>query len=222
MTSSGTDNKEPGEETKISHSVRMFVDATACPQNIAYPTDIKILNASLDRSEELIDILYDRIIHGPKKPRTYREDARIKYLHISKKKVRRRSELRKAIGRQLRFPRGNLSTIEKLLSKYPVNPLKHREQEYLETIKKVFEQQDQMYSTRTHSLPNRIVSIHQTHVLPIVRGKEKAKVEFGSKINVSLVNEYGFKDQLSLDAFNESGYFIKSVDLYKKAKWFLS
>jgi IS5 family transposase len=53
-----------------------------------------------------------------------------------------------------------------------------------------------MYSTRTHSVPNRIVSIHQSHVRPIVRGKEKAKVEFGSKINVSLVNGYGFMDHL--------------------------
>ena len=45
----------------------MLVDATACPQDIAYPTDIKILNASREKSEELIDVLYDRTIHGPKK-----------------------------------------------------------------------------------------------------------------------------------------------------------
>ena len=220
LSSSGSDFKESSEERQITHSGRMLVDATACPQDIAYPTDIKILNASREKSEELIDVLYDRTIHGPKKPRTYREDARIKYLFISKKKVRRRKELRKAIGQQLRYLKRNLSTIKKLLSKYPVNPLKERELAYYETIKKVFEQQDQMYSNRTHSVSNRIVSIHQSHVRPIVRGKEKAKVEFGSKINVSLVNGYGFVDHLSWDAFNEGGYLMKSVELYKKRHGF--
>ncbi len=97
-----------------------------------------------------------------------------------------------------------------------MNPLKIPEQAYYATITKVFEQQDQMYSNRTHSVPNRIASIHQSHVRPIVRGKEKAKVEFGSNINVSLVNGYGFVDHLSRDAFNEGGYLMKSVELYKK------
>ena len=54
----------------------------------------------------------------------------------------------------------------------------------------------------------------------IVRGKEKAKVEFGSKTNVSLVNGYGFMDHLSWDAFNESRYLIKSVKLYNKRHGF--
>ncbi len=101
-----------------------------------------------------------------------------------------------------------------------MNSLKIREQAYYETIKKLFEQQDQMYSNRTHSVPNRIVSIFQSHVRPIVRGKEKAKVEFGSKINVSLVNGYGFVDHFSWDAFNEGGYLMTSVELYKKRHGF--
>jgi IS5 family transposase len=168
----------------------------------------------------LIDVLFDRTIHGPNKPRTYREEAHIKYLFISKKKVRRRKELRKAIGQQLRYLRRNLSTIKKLLSKYPVNPLKEREQAYYETIKKVFEQQDQMYSNCTHSVPNRIESIQLSHIRPIVLGKKKAKVEFDSKINVSLVNGYGFVDHLSWDAFNEGRYLMKSVELYKKRHGF--
>jgi IS5 family transposase len=44
-----------------------------------------------------------------------------------------------------------------------------------------------MRRNKTHSLVDRIVSIHQPQVRPIVRGKEKSKVELGSKINVSLV-----------------------------------
>ncbi len=70
-----------------------------------------------------------------------------------------------------------------------------------------------MYSNHTHSVPNRIVSIHQSHIRSIVCGNEESKVEFGYKINVSLVNGYRFVDHLSWDVFNEGGYLMKSVEL---------
>jgi hypothetical protein len=57
MSSSGSDFKESGEETQITHSGRMLVDATACPQDIAYPTDIKILNASREQRSAFFDVL---------------------------------------------------------------------------------------------------------------------------------------------------------------------
>ena len=41
-----------------------------------------------------------------------------------------------------------------------------------------------MFKTRTHTIEDRIVSIHQPHVSPIVRGKTSAPVEFGAKIQV--------------------------------------
>jgi hypothetical protein len=60
-----------------------------------------------------------------------------------------------------------------------------------------------MRRNKTYSVVDRIVSIHQPQVRPIVRGKEKSKVEFGSKINLSLVEGYAFLDHLSWDAYNE-------------------
>jgi hypothetical protein len=72
-----------------------------------------------------------------------------------------------------------------------------------------------MYQTQTHSIEHRIVSIHQPHVRPIVRGKTNAQVEFGSKIQVSLMNGYAFLDELSWDAFNEGGRLLSSVQKYK-------
>ena len=41
-----------------------------------------------------------------------------------------------------------------------------------------------------------IVSIYQPHLRPIVRGKAKAKVEFGAKIGASIVNGYTYVDHL--------------------------
>jgi len=60
------------------------------------------------------------------------------------------------------------------------------------------------------------VSIHQPHVRPIVRGKAKSKVEFGSKINISLVDGITFLDDFSWDAFNEGTRLQNSVEKYKE------
>jgi hypothetical protein len=39
-------------------------------------------------------------------------------------------------------------------------------------------------------------------------GKANAKVEFGAKINVSLMNGYAFLEELSWEAFNEGPFLI--------------
>jgi hypothetical protein len=71
----------------------MLVDATACPQDIAYPTDLGLLNAGRIKCEEIIDRLYDPLLHGPVKSRTYREKARKAYLNTAKKRKKTRAEL---------------------------------------------------------------------------------------------------------------------------------
>ena len=40
-----------------------------------------------------------------------------------------------------------------------------------------------MYDNRVHSVPDRIVSISQLYIRPIVRGKAAAPVEFGAKLD---------------------------------------
>ena len=72
----------------------------------------------------------------------------------------------------------------------------------LEIIRKVFEQQQYMYENGTHSVKDRIVSISQPYIRPIVRGKAKAPVEFGAKLDMS-IDEGGFArlERLSFDAY---------------------
>jgi IS5 family transposase len=124
-------------------------------------------------------------------------------------------ELKVAIGKQLRYVNRALKTVGSLLCAFSENTLKEKERTYVETLRKVLVQQTYMRSNKTHSVADRIMSIHQPQVRPIVRGKEKSKVEFGSKINVSLVEGYVFLDHLSWEAYNEGGYLMKSVVLYK-------
>jgi len=73
-----------------------------------------------------------------------------------------------------------------------------------------------MYDSGTHSVEDRIVSIHQPHVRPIVRGKSQAKVEFGAKIHVSIIDGISFLDELSWDAFNEGSHMMDYVEQYRK------
>lgn len=205
---------EPSK-TLPTHQGKMIIDATACPQDIRYPTDLHLLNDAREKAEELIDFLYIPSIKI-KKPRTYREKARKLFLKTAQKKTRSKKEIRHAIKKQLGYVRRNIKNINLLLNQYERIPFDNRQYTYFFVIQTLYDQQEQMYQQKSHSVEHRIVSIHQPHVRPIVRGKTNANVEFGAKIQVSLMNGFAFLEDLSWDAFNEGARLIKAVEQYKK------
>ena len=71
-----------------------------------------------------------------------------------------------------------------------------------------------MYENRTHSISDRIVSLYQPHVRPIVRGKAKSNVEFGAKVSISLVDGFSFVEKIGWDAYNESCDLIEQIKAY--------
>ncbi len=71
-------------------------------------------------------------------------------------------------------------------------------------IHTLYEQQHGMYKLRSHRCADRIVSISQPHVRPIVRGKVSQRVEFGAKISASHVDGFIMLDRFSWDAYNET------------------
>lgn len=205
-----SEDKDPEPDNKG----RLIMDATACPQDIAYPTDLDLLSGAREKTEQLIDKIYDPQLHI-QKPRTYRQVARKRYLHTAQKKNKSKKIIRKSIGSQLRFLARNLRSINTMLDSYEQIPLEPKDHKYLLVINTLFEQQKQMYDNHSHSIENRIVSIHQPHVRPIVRGKSHAKVEFGAKIHVSLIDGISFLDELSWEAFNEGSHMMDYVERYK-------
>jgi transposase, IS5 family len=72
-----------------------------------------------------------------------------------------------------------------------------------------------MHRNRTHRVPDRIVSIHQPWVRPIVRGKVTADVEFGAKICISMTDGYAAIERLDWDAYNETVTLTESIENYK-------
>jgi len=208
--------KEGEQSTEaIAHKGRVLFDATACPQDIAYPTDLGLLSDAREKAEELIDVIYDRALHR-KKPRTYRKTARKEFLKIAQNKNKSRAAISRGVGKQLRYLARNLRSIDKLLDGHEKFPLNADQQKYLLVIHTLYQQQKKMFDAKEHSVQDRIVSIHQPHVRPIVRGKTAAKVEFGAKIHVSLVDGYAFLDELSWDAFNEGSHMINYVEQYRR------
>lgn len=198
------------------HKGKLLLDATCAPADIRYPTDLSLLNEAREKTEKTIDTLYNQDLGLAKKPRTYRKLARRDYLKIAKQRKPHMKAIRRAIGKQLGYLRRNLDTIDSLLKLDGHGNLSNREIRELETIRTLFDQQKEMYQTKTHRIDGRIVSISQPHVRPIVRGKARAETEFGAKVAISMVDGYTFIDHLSWDAFNESADLKQAVEGYKE------
>lgn len=208
------DNSTPPNKGK------MQADATVADQYIAYPTDNGILNKSRKQCEKIIDKLYELNEKKGTKPRTYRRVLDSSYLSYSKKKTKSGSGHRKMTRKLLEALKRDIKYINNLLDVFELKggpfPLKHKEQQMLWVVNIVYVQQRYMYDTKTHSHPDRITSIFQPHVRPIPRGKIKAKIEFGSKLGVSLDQGFARIDTFSWNAYNEGGDLIKQIGSYKK------
>ena len=192
----------------------LMLDATCAPSDIAYPTDINLLNEAREKLEAMIDTLYP-CSSFLQKPRTYREVARKEYLVIAVQRNPGYEKIREAIGGQLAYVKRNLGHIDNLLQTVSISVLTNPQQQWLDSIRTLYKQQLYMYENNTHTIENRIVSIGQPHVRPIKRGKARAPYEFGAKISISLVDGYAFVDQLGWDSYNEESQLIPAVEAYK-------
>ena len=202
------------EEIKTENSGTLILDATCAPQNIEYPQDVNLLNECREKLEKLIDkICYDFNYYTP---RMYRENARKDYLSLAKCKKRPAKRIRKAVKQQLQYVRRDLKYVDEFLALDDVK-LTEKQSEILDVIRKVYEQQKFMFDNKTHSVADRIVSISQPYIRPIVRGKAKSPVEFGAKLDLS-VDEHGMArvEKLSFDAYNESEVLKTAVENYKQ------
>jgi len=209
------DNEE-SEPLPIKNQGKLIFDATCTPADITYPTDIKLLNQAREHTEKILDRLYEQVREKlPRKPRTYRQKARKNYLAITKQRRPSRKKRRKAIRKQLAYVRRNLKHIENLVNqKAQLSKLKSQSYRMLLVVHELFRQQQSMYVARSRRIDNRIVSLTQPHIRPIVRGKAGTPVEFGAKLSVSCVDGFCFLDHLSWDNFNESQDCQLQVGLY--------
>ena len=115
------------------------------------------------------------------------------------------------------YVKRTLKYIEKYLDKSPekIELLSQIDLEKLETIKKIYDQQKYMYDLDIRKVKDRIVSVHQPYIRPIVRGKTGKRVEFGCKILTSVIDGFSFIEYLYFDDFNEGIHLKDSAEKYK-------
>jgi hypothetical protein len=212
----GSESNESPEPRK-GNKGKLIIDATVAPADIRYPNDLSLLNEARENQERIIEELWPKSNRKGHKTGYSRRKARKEYLGVAKQKKPRRSKVRRVIGLQLCFIEKNIETINKLLQEigtYDLLAIKHYER--IKTIKEVYLQQLGMYQTRTNTCENRIVSLRQPHIRPIIRGKAGKTCEFGQKLTVSVINGYTFIDRQDYNNFNEGITLKESVEQYHK------
>lgn len=136
----------------------MIVDATCAPSQIHFPQDTALLNEARENTEAIIDALHTT---GTAKPRTYRKRAHKDYLKLVRCRKPGAKKIRKCIGRQLRYLRRKLNTINEMLIANP-DTLSVRQESRLEPIRKVYKQQKSMYDHQDLPKPRKSPLLRQS------------------------------------------------------------
>ena len=208
-----SEQKSELEQQEPENEGTLMLDATCAPSNIRYPQDFSLLNETREKLETII-IRFCKM-YGFSRPRMYRREARKNYLALAKAKKRSTKKIRATIRKQLAYIKRDIKYLENYMEDGYAPTSK--EISLLMTIYKLYEQQQYMYQNKVHSVDNRIVSIAQPWLRPIVRGKTKAPVEFGAKFDLSVDdNGFGRIEKISYDAYNESTVLVETVERFKE------
>lgn len=191
----------------------LLLDATCTPADVSYPQDLKLLNEGRGKADGIIDEL-QKSFPLAKRPRTYRKKARREYLRTAKKKKKSALELRRAIRGQLQYLYRNLNAVYEYVRQGA--KLTTAQHEQLNVLSLLYEQQKRMHDSRTHSVPDRIVSLSQPWIRPIVRGKAGKSTEFGAKLHTSVEQGLVRIERLDFDAYNEAVDLPAIVERYQK------
>jgi hypothetical protein len=197
---------QAGSDTASSNHGTLLIDAMCIPADIRYPTDLSLLNEAREVTEKLIDSMHPQVRASfGDKPRTHRKKARQQFLAVARKKRHRISKIRRAIQQQLRHLERNLASIDDLIAcgACLLAAGTHWYHKLL-VVSELVRQQKILYHSDSRSIPNRIVSLYQAHIRPIVRGKARSNVEFGAKVSISVTGDgFTFLDRLSYSPYNE-------------------
>lgn len=195
------------------------MDATAYEVKIAYPNSVSLLWSSCEWVYREINRLSKTLGQSGYK-KQYRKWGGQKKRQLTYAKRRKKTHQQtKSRKRQLLFwlDKG-LTLLAPLVALYEaaevenqsLKSLKKGFYKRLKTITKVYEQQQKHFDEPESKIPERIVSLQQPHIRPIVRGKTNKPVEFGPKVNMVQIGDINLIDKISYEAFNESNRFESS------------
>ncbi|HCC52011.1 MAG TPA: DDE transposase, partial [Porphyromonadaceae bacterium] len=204
------------------HKGSLKIDATCANAEVRYPTDIDLLHDGCKVINRYIHKLCEQF--SLVVPATHYKAARSAYLEVIKLKKRSKKAIRTGKSLLLTYLIRDLRSFINLIAvngTHLFDSLNCHQRKVAIAIIRMYYQQLQMFKDGTHTCADRIVSIFQSHVRPIVRGKSKSPTEFGAKIGASIVKGYTFVDDHSWDAYNESADLALQVELYRQRFGFL-
>jgi hypothetical protein len=209
------------KKNKIMRGRRLVTDTTVMPVNIAYPTDINLLDKIRRKAVEYIGKAKD---FGAKSYRTYQRTARrvvITYQKIRKHTIKSRRRVQKKLlqfsGRNIEQLNDAIKTARKSSTPEAPKPKEQfikKAEQFLQTANNILAQQKQIYQNK--KVTERIVSVHKTHIRPMVRGKYPVEVEFGPKILVNLQGDCLFLEDVQFNNVADSQLLEKSILGYKE------
>jgi hypothetical protein len=158
--------------------------------------------------------MIDRICqeHHLRKPRTYKVVLREAYLKIARSKKNKQKKIRKINRKLLNGVKRDINAIQKFMNQSYA--LKKQETIDFSTMQAIYAQQLEMWQKHTHQIAHRIVSFSKPWIRPIVRGKAKAKTEFGIKFEMTYCDGFVRREKSSFEAYNESIYLPDAIEHY--------
>jgi hypothetical protein len=200
------------------HKGDMKIDATCCDGEVRYPTDLDLLNDGSRLINRYITKLCRKF--SLNQPVSFKDQCRKAYLEAIKRKRKSKKMVNDCKSHMLTYLIRDIRSLIELIAVHGtqlLDGLRKCEQKIMCAIINMYHQQDQMFKAGVHSCTDRIISIFQPHLRPIVRGKSKAPTEFGAKIGVSLgEGGYTFVDHHSWDAYNEASDLRLQIELYRQ------
>ena len=213
------------KRTKLLKGRKLVCDTTVVPSNISYPTDISLLEKVRAKAVKYLEKAKQ---FGADTFRTYKRTARktfITYQKIRHHTIQSRRRTQKKI---LQFSKRNTAQLKNALEKISqktdtsLNGIKEEVKEqflkeakrFLATASNIVEQQKNIY--KRLPVKERIVSVHQPHLRPMVRGKYPVEVEFSPKILLNLKNNFLFLEYLSFNNTSDSQLLDISLKGYQE------
>ena len=196
------------------HRGELKIDATCADAEVRYPVDINLIETGCRKLSEYMEKICEGL--GITGPRLHYKDARRAYLMLIKQARKKGRMVHDTMALLLGYLYKDMRLmVDFLAADYRRYDFLHLyEKNIFTAIIKMYHQQNDMFKKGVHQCPDRIISIFQPHLRPIVRGKAGANVEFGAKIGVSIVRGYNFIDHHSWDAYNESIDLQLHIDKY--------
>ena len=211
---------------EIEHLHVRMSDATVYEVKIAYPQSVVLLYEACNWVYKQYSHLSVSLGLGKQK-RAYRKFREQHKRQTNWSKTRKKTH-KKTQGRKrelLYWLKKGLDLLKDIWVIYKVQvaeglqmKIPPRHEKHYQTIKTLYQQQQTHFTTvqaqAESKIPDRIVSLNQPHIRPIVRGKTNKPVEFGPKVNILRIGCISLIEYSSFNAFHEGNRMTECCTKY--------